>query len=325
MDSIVVTDHIPEGDYTPSNLSAISINDWYEDEAMTFTEPADASARTIGWLLAQGWEIVSTVTENTDETNPLTGEPIQEITYDLTRRVLDPEKGLDDLIEDFVAAYNDGREINDDRFDDIMALYSATLDKTQTALDELYDDDEDFESLIEYILTEIEAYYWTHKDNVVGLYEDYENSEEDRIKDEYDARLSAKQSNMIDRGLTSTTALDSAEDGVEHNRQKALSDFNDRMVDRKINLQQYLHKANMNLHSNILNARQRLRDALYQREYKSQALREKIVEAAARFAERRTDAYPDLGDIGKLVSEIGTGTPSGMGQIGRDYGHISNE
>ena len=45
-----------------------------------------------------------------------------ETTYVLRRRIIKPENVLDDLVQSYTDAYNEGRQLNDQRYDDLTVM-----------------------------------------------------------------------------------------------------------------------------------------------------------------------------------------------------------
>lgn len=82
---------------------------------------------SMGWLVAQGW-VVTAVSEVTT-TNPPT------YLYTLTHRLMEPWMVLQQMVNDFTTAYNDGREMNDMRYDDIVVMYLDMISKSQSHYD----------------------------------------------------------------------------------------------------------------------------------------------------------------------------------------------
>ena len=95
--------------------------DWFVEETAD-----DVAGADLGWMSAAGWIVTASAD---DPNNP----PHKK--YSLKRNVLQSETVLNDLVDQYVDSYNEGREQNDTRFDDIVAMFNDTLLKTQSQLD----------------------------------------------------------------------------------------------------------------------------------------------------------------------------------------------
>jgi hypothetical protein len=111
------------------------------------------SEREIGWLLAQGWTITAV---NEDDNKP------QQKWYTIKRTGFAHQNALDELLQDYVALFNEGRSVNDERFDDLVVMYSDLLGKTHTHLDRAAAASNTFETLfvntLDSIQTQIDFY-----------------------------------------------------------------------------------------------------------------------------------------------------------------------
>jgi hypothetical protein len=106
----------------PSNLAPIYMGNWW------FTGPPvpNISEDTKSLLIAQGWDIVSSVK------NPV--HP-HETTYTMQRTRLLSWNVLQSLLSDFTFAFNEGREANQRRYEDVIDGYYEMLMKFQTETD----------------------------------------------------------------------------------------------------------------------------------------------------------------------------------------------
>lgn len=96
--------------------------DWFELETVDNVAGAD-----LGWHLAAGWVL------DGDPVDDPANKPHKK--YSLKKNVLQSDTVLNDLVDQYVASYNEGRTQNDTRFDDIVAMFNDTLLKTQSQLD----------------------------------------------------------------------------------------------------------------------------------------------------------------------------------------------
>ena len=114
----------------------------------------DIPGRDLGWLLAQGWSVVGDPV--LDEDDP------PEKLYTIERTPLDNEAVLEELVGQYMDAYNEGRHANDLRYDDIVIMYNDTILKTHSHLDRAGDANNAYEVLhlssLESIVSQIDFY-----------------------------------------------------------------------------------------------------------------------------------------------------------------------
>lgn len=300
------------------------------------------------WYAAQGWKVkkeveVTKVAYGKEETNPTTGSKyiviVPEYGYklyeegvvthdsttgqgvpatpgstyirvDLERRVLKSEKTLNALIASYTKAYNEGRSLNDQRYDDIIALYKVTLDKTEDELIAINTDNSTYKSLIEPIIAKIETDCNTFTTQSTGLYNSFGSGQLARINQAFTNKLSAARQDLIDRGMYSTTLWSTVSAGIEREKALAISDFEDKKLTQKITLEQAQLSARNSMRDRMLAAYERLRVKLESSTDKNLTVRNSIMTALMNFMERRNDDYPNMDSIARLVSNIGVANSS---------------
>ena len=97
-------------------------------------------------------------------------------TWYLQRRSLKPEKALDSLVKSYTEAYNEGRQLNDQRYDDLIVLYSAVLSKSQDIYNSLESDDAIYEGLVESLMASVTSDHTAYSVDVNGSLDDYGDS-----------------------------------------------------------------------------------------------------------------------------------------------------
>jgi hypothetical protein len=295
-------------DVDPEAEAILDVSNWYENQYSTKKIAVDADGNEaddniIGWMLAQGWIIYAT-------THDRSGATITTNNYYLYRKVLKPESALRDLVESFTNAYNDGRTLNDQRYDEIVAIFTAVVDRTQTALIALEAEDDTYDGLVETLLTNISTDFTTHNTDVSGALDDWADSERTRIEDQFDNELTVQRSNLISRGAYNTTVWNSVSAGIERERAKANTDLEDKILERQLAEKNRLYGLKAEMRSKILTARDRLRTMLQNQEVERYGLRNTILQALCAFMERREDGYPDMAAVAKLTASLGASQPT---------------
>lgn len=92
-----------------------------------FNYVSNVPESAVGWMVAQGWNI--TYVYNDNSTMPPTAF------YTMARMQMNNLSILQNLVNDFTAAYNEGREKNALRYDDIVSCWLATVTAASDQLD----------------------------------------------------------------------------------------------------------------------------------------------------------------------------------------------
>lgn len=272
---------------------AQSVSSWYATENTICYSTAE-----LGWLHAQGWRVY--FSNLVDPARPL---------YFLTRRVIKPESVLQELITDYTAAYNEGRTLNDQRYDDLLVLYTDILDRTEDELIAGDSDDTDYLAEIEAMIAAIQAAYTAYAADVDGDLDDWGTDLLAEINARFDAESSKATQALIDRGLYTGLLSTNASASVERERTRALNNANDTITQRQLELKHRVYDVGQDMRTRILTAYERLRSHLDGKVERRAALRNAAAEALGRVVERREDGYPDLSEIGRLAAALGAGSP----------------
>jgi hypothetical protein len=300
MDKIIPLDYITDTDPVP--ITARDATQWYESVYIAIHTETTRDNNLV-WLLAQGWVVWQIQIHN------ISNPDEKYYTWYLTRRVISGEKVLAAMVTDYTAAYNEGRDLNDERYDDIVTIYSLVADKMQDELVLLDAKDAAYDALIEALITNISADWTAHDTEVSGDLDDWGTAQTARINTQFDAESSKAQSDLISRGLNNTTVWTSVSAGVERERARALNEHNDRLIVQQLALEERLYAAKTQMRDRIVQARERLFSAVHTAAMAREDMREKIITVLCHFMERRTDSYPDLTAIGNAAAELGAGAP----------------
>lgn len=177
----------------------------------------------------------------------------------LVRRRMDGELVLKDMIASFTKAYNEGRQVNNSRYDELVALYSLMLSHTEdeaNAIPVIDLKSEDFVKLGEEIASSVEASLNISPADIRGLYDDalanirdalsslketannlpsnWLASREADVNRQFDAKIARAKATMVANGTYSGTVWPNVESGYERDRQYALTDLADSVVTLKV-------------------------------------------------------------------------------------------
>lgn len=250
----------------------------------------------LAWLNAQGWRVTGAVIENTRSW------------YSMRRRVIRPEAVLDELASSYTDAYNEGRTLNDRRYDDLLTIYTNVLSETEDTFNTLETDDDAYEVLIEALITALGTDYTTYAADVDDDLDDWGTDLLAEINARFDAESSKAQQSLLDRGLYSSTMWTTISAGVERERTRALNNANDTIEQRQLELKHKVFNEQQQMRQRTLAARDRLRTYLSSARDRQVAVRNQAAEALGRLVERREDGYPDLAEIGRLAASLGAGS-----------------
>ncbi len=277
---------------TITTKSAESVSGWYTTQSTAGIYTQGEAA----WMAAQGWLTVAIVTEGGQST------------YFFQRRIIKPESVLGALTASYTTAYNEGRQINDQRYDDIVTLYTTVLDRTEDSYNTLETSDSTWEALIVALINSIDSDYTTYAADVGGDLDDWGTALLAEINARFDAESSKAQQALVDRGLYSGSMWTTTSAGIERERTRSLNDANDKIAQRQLELKHKVYGEHVGVRNRVLAARDRLQTFLHAAKDRQVALRNAAVDALAGIVERRTDSYPDLAEIGRLAGQLGAGS-----------------
>lgn len=278
----------------------------YEAAAPSYITEATGgwySDATVAWMMAQGWRPTK-VTRITDTDGNVT------TFYVMQRKVVDSQATLTTLIGRYNQAFNEGRQLNDQRYDDLVVLYTAILDKTEDTFNTLEADDATWEAATEVLIGAIETDHTAYDADLDDELDTYGTSQTDDINTRFDAELSKGKQSLIDRGVYSTTLWTTMSAGIERERARALADLQDKITLQKVQVKNQIHDHRVSSRARVIEARERLRSRLRDAQDRHVEVRNAVASALASFVERRTDSYPDLAEAGKITALLGGGSAS---------------
>lgn len=179
----------------------------------------------------------------------------------LRRRKMQSELVLNDMIASFTRAYNEGREVNNARYDELVALYALMLGHTEDELNAIPLDgitEEDFKNLsdeiaqairdaqtiapddlrsyVEEAIANVRAAIQYFKDNAMPIPADWLASRTAEINRQFDNKIAQARAKMVAENTYNGTAWPNVESGYERDRQYALNNLADIMVTLKVDV-----------------------------------------------------------------------------------------
>jgi DNA-binding ferritin-like protein (Dps family) len=284
-------------DIDPVDKAIPAMTGWYLSTTAEVTEEA------LPWMLAQGYEVVG-ANRYGSVVGPITS-------YNVNRISVRSWKVLQDLLKDFTESYNEGRQANDIRYDDIVNMWSEMLTKSETFMAEnrttldgqitlqlatLDSLESDYDTFFSQIQTDLNALDLTGDADI------------ERVNNQFNALVAAKKQELMSNGFYSSAMLATIEAGIEEKRALALTEISERLQRMKADLSL---KKNQ-VYFDVLRMRQGTIDAKMGLVNKQQQFlayqmdeRNKILMGLFGFMERRTDSYPDLGVMAQLTASLG--------------------
>lgn len=294
-------------DLSPVPEDVLDASGWFETEYMTLEWEEGKETDMTNWFIAQGW----VVELRTRIANPVSTDPdLQtEITYrvnvSLRRRKMQSERVLKSMLEDFTKAYNEGRDINDKRYEDIVSLYDIMLSRSETEITAVETSASGYESLIDDVISYLPSDWSAHNAEERALVAAYGVSQRARINLQFDNELAKARQAIVSRGLYNSTVWVTTSSGIERNRAQGLNDFEDKIIERQLSSLDRLARLKNEMRSKLEAAAHRMLEQRRTGAFGATELRNRVLGAMLSFMERRTDEYPGLNNLSELAAKLG--------------------
>ena len=225
----------------------------------------------------------------------------------LQRRRIQAENVLQDMVQSFTDAYNEGRQVNSDRYDEIVSLYALMLARTESEANSVWAmlSPEDFEPLAEMVTEAIKTALENYENSVGNLPEDWMQSRIDEINEKFDALLAEAQQKMVDAGTYNSTVWPTTSSGIERDRQKALNDLKDEMVTLKVEVYGKIATLTAEIGQKLLDCEVRIIEAMNKMLVGPTELRNTVLKWMLDFMERRDDGHPSLESLVTVSEKLG--------------------
>jgi hypothetical protein len=301
--------------YDVQHEKVFRVAEWFETETIEVTigtavgMPRPGMPESaLAWFIADGWSIDKKLKSgscNRWTKNFKVYAYSTWTTYRLVRRRLQSERVMQDMISSFTKAYNEGRIINNERYQEIVALYGLMHNSTEDALLDFGDNLPDLEALVDYIIGELKAGIEGFRERIEGALDGYGQSRIDEINRRFDAELAKARQNLIERGLFNNTIWPTTSSGIEREREIALNDLKDKLSDKIIRTEELLIRIRSQILREILAAFQALLNLKADQGLRLIGARNSVFKWMLDFMERRDDQYPDLANLMTVASSLG--------------------
>lgn len=302
MDKISPLLYINDTDPVPE--AVLDASGWFATEYIDFTFVENEGQDLTGWFLAQGWKQTNRSRAPTFETFG-DEDPKYEVKVSMMRRKMQSERVLNSMIASFTNAYNEGRSINDQRYDEIVALYNVMLDKSENELGLLDSTTATYDALVESVIAGLPSSYTEYKAEVDALLANFGTSHRTRINTQFDNELTVARQSLVSRGTYNTTVWTSVASGIEERRAIALNDLEDKIIERKLASADRVQKVREDVSQRLEAASLRFTEAKRNRTFTASGFRNTVLTAMLAFMERRTDDYPGLEGLAEIAAKLG--------------------
>ena len=232
----------------------------------------------------------------------------------LKRRKMQSEAVLKDMISSFTKAYNEGREINNARYDELVALYAIMLNRTEdeaNAFGGLSADD--FKPLADAVVAAVKDALEKYRGAVGDIPADWMKSRIDEINRKFDALVGQAKAKMVSEGTYNSTVWPTTLSGIERDRQYALNNLKDDMVTAKIDAYGKIATITADIGKNLLDCEIRIIEAQQKMLLGPTEVRNTVFKWMLDFMERREDDYPGLDQLVTIADRLGYGDGASAG------------
>lgn len=252
-------------------------------------------------MLASGYEI--------DWAMPgLFGAPT---TYGLRKTRLEHINVVSDLLRSFTDAYNQGRQVNEMRYADILQNFTQLLAASESDFDKESSEIAGEVAVNIDTLSSLESRYDTFFDQINSDIDSLSltlDADRQRAGNDFDAVFGRESQNLASRGFYSSALISSINAGIAERRALALNDI----AEREQRLRADLLVRKNEIYVDVLRMRAGLIDSKIsvadrRQEFMKYRIdeRNKLAVSLFGFVERREDTYPGLGAMAQVASSLG--------------------
>jgi hypothetical protein len=295
---ITDTDPVPE--------KVLDASQWFETEyiELNFDTGQGRLLQYVEWYMAQGW----TVYDRHNETYYEGLNVFYRGWVRMKRRKLQSERVLNDMIREFTEAHNEGRAINDRRYDEIVTIYNVMLDRSQVDMQSAVSVTNEYASIIDAIIGNLGADFAAYAAETTGLLDGFGASRRAAIATRFDNELSKARQDLITRGMNNSTIWASVSAGIAREREKSITELEDQIIGQKMSRADRINGAREAMRSKMLAAHDRVFKARSEDGIiKPVEFRNSIISAMLNFMERRQDEYPGLDGLANIAAQLGYG------------------
>ena len=284
-----------------SNTNETSNSNTNETSNSNTNETSNSSTNETTSETSNGTQ-TDTETVSADETDPYwcAWQKIR-----LERRRMQAELVLQSMVDTFVANFNEGRKINVDRYEELVALYALMVSQTQDDAANIDLDSIDFEPLFDEVKAAIKEKLSEYQSVADQIPSDWLESRKADINLKFDNLIGEARAKMVSDGTYNGTVWPSVLAGIEHQRSHALDALKDESVTLKLSAYGDIAKTTAALYGQMIDAQVRVFEALKSKKTTPITLRNEVLKWMYDFMERRTDDHVKIEELATLVEQMG--------------------
>lgn len=222
----------------------------------------------------------------------------------LERRRMQSEKVLQAMTDSLIDSYNKGREINVERYDELVALFTTMLTHTEDELNSMITEVPDLTPFFDEIKSKVNEAL-TNLADTSEIPQAWMTSRITDINEKFDALEGNAQAKMVDEGTYNSTVWASLLSNFEYQRSRALDALKDDMVMIRIEAHGKIATITAEVGNNLMNAQVRIFEALMKRQLEPTTMRNTVFKWMLDFMEHRRDEFPQLGDLPTIAERLG--------------------
>jgi hypothetical protein len=285
-------------DLTPSEFTNANVGGWY------FGQSIGLVPDTVAPFLAAHGFIVNGGTEHY-----IDGE-FAGYLLNMYRNKFDRMSAMQTLLNTMVFSFNEGRDLNQTRYEDLVSNLQTLLSNNQADVtsflnNSVIDSATGYVTLLISSLDTLITDYEDHADTATDFLTNLGITELARINEQFDNLQTTQDQALVNRGFYSSALATQVTAQVDRERTQAIIELNDRLNREKFENQHRLYEQQFRMRMESIRVRQSTGD------FHSQLIRYQLDQrsnlALALFGlvERREDDYPGVGDLAATVASMG--------------------
>ena len=231
----------------------------------------------------------------------------------LKRRKMQSEAVLQDMITSFTKAYNEGRGVNNARYEELVSLYALMLSRTEDEANGFGFSPDDFKPLVEMVVGAVRDALAKYGASVENIPDDWLQQRIKDINDKFDALVGEAKTTMVSNGTYNTTVWPTTLAGIERRRADALNDLKDDMVTLKVETYGKIAGTTADVGNKLMDCATQIIKAQKELLLGPTEIRNNVFKWMLDFMERREDEYPGLEAISAAAESLGYGDGAAAG------------
>lgn len=231
----------------------------------------------------------------------------------LKRRKMQSEAVLQDMITSFTKAYNEGREVNNARYSELVSLYAIMLNRTEGEANSWNLSVDDFKPLAQMVVDAVKDALSKYGASVKDIPSDWLKQREKDINDKFDALVGQAKTTMVTNGTFNSTVWPTTLAGIERKRSDALNALKDEMVTLKVDTYGKIAAMTADIGTKLMDVEIKVIEAQKSLLLGPTEVRNTVFKWMLDFMERREDDYPGLDQLVTVADRLGYGDGASAG------------